>query len=69
MYYLWTIFALSYIPRALGESAAYAPLALIAMAALVLRLVERSRRTSGGVSERVAAPLRGASARVESPPR
>ncbi len=44
VYYLWTIFALSYIPRAIVESPAYAPFAVTALAALAMRLVYRPRR-------------------------
>ncbi|MBI3770691.1 MAG: hypothetical protein HY271_19655 [Deltaproteobacteria bacterium] len=44
VYYLWMIFALSYVPRALVGSPAYAPLAAGVIAALVLRLVYRPGR-------------------------
>jgi DMSO/TMAO reductase YedYZ heme-binding membrane subunit len=37
VYYIWGIFALSYLPRAVG-SMAYAPVAVVVVAALVLRL-------------------------------
>lgn len=46
MYYLWTIFTASYVPRAVVGSAAYAPLALLAIAALALRLRYRPRPTT-----------------------
>ncbi len=44
VYYLWLIFALSYVPRAFVESPAYAPLAAGVIATLVLRLVYRPGR-------------------------
>lgn len=50
MYYLWGVFAVSYVPRALLESPAYAPLALAAIAGLVLRVRYRRRRTAAGES-------------------
>ncbi len=44
MYYLWTIFTISYVPRAIMESPAYAPLAVVAIAMMVLRIAHRPRR-------------------------
>ena len=44
MYWLWGVFTISYVPRALMESAAYAPLALASLAALALRIRYRRRR-------------------------
>jgi sulfoxide reductase heme-binding subunit YedZ len=44
MYLLWTIFTISYVPRALMESPAYAPLALASLGALTLRLMNRPGR-------------------------
>lgn len=49
IYYLWTVFVISYVPRALA-SPAYAPLALTAIAALVLRLTYPRRRSVPGES-------------------
>jgi hypothetical protein len=47
MYYLWTIFAVSYVPRAIMESPAYAPFAVVAIVALALRIRYRTRRSLG----------------------
>jgi hypothetical protein len=44
MYYLWFIFALSYVPRAVVESAWYAPLALALLAAAALRFAAHRRQ-------------------------
>jgi len=46
MYYLWTIFTISYVPRVVMGSAAYAPLAIVAIAALALRITHRPRRVA-----------------------
>ncbi len=38
MYWLWGVFTVSYVPRAFLQSAAYAPLAVVALGALALRV-------------------------------
>ncbi len=43
MYYLWFVFSVGYVPRAL-KSPAYAPLAALAVGALVIRLAYRPGR-------------------------
>jgi hypothetical protein len=52
VWYIWGIFALSYVPRALG-SVAYVPLAVVVVAALALRILAARRyrlaRTYSGV--------------------
>jgi sulfoxide reductase heme-binding subunit YedZ len=44
-YYVWFIFFQSYVPRAVFQSAAYVPLALLLIGGLVVRLVARRRDT------------------------
>jgi len=44
-YYLWLIFTISYVPRALVESPAYLPPAMIAIGGLALRVLYRRGRT------------------------
>jgi DMSO/TMAO reductase YedYZ heme-binding membrane subunit len=44
MYWLWGVFTISYVPRALMEGPTYAPLALATLATLALRLIYRPRR-------------------------
>ncbi len=45
-YYLWTIFTISYVPRAVMESPAYVPFAVVALATLALRIAYRPRRAA-----------------------
>jgi sulfoxide reductase heme-binding subunit YedZ len=42
-YYIWFIFLQTYLPRAVMESVAYAPLALLLIGALAVRLIARRR--------------------------
>ena len=44
MYYLWFIFTISYLPRAVIESAWYWPFALALLAALALRVAAYRRQ-------------------------
>jgi sulfoxide reductase heme-binding subunit YedZ len=48
VYYIWLVFAISYVPRAIFDSAAYAPLALLVLGSLGLRLW--ARRTPRALS-------------------
>jgi hypothetical protein len=67
MYYLWFVFAVSYVPRALGASA-YVPVAALAVAALSFRLVFRPGRARRAATA-TAGSRRGVVAPDAPPPR
>jgi len=55
VYVIWAVFAVSYVPRAIFESPAYAPLALLVIGSLVLRLsARRTPRTLSAASSSVS---------------